>query len=652
MKLLLKIFSSFMLLAVSMCASAQNPTYNLRAMNFSSYGCPNRTIEFDVYMEHTNSPTEFEYAGGQYFFNFDPAIANGGTLTFSIVGSDLPSNMLPRSPTVSGSQLRLTTNFFPGAGNGFDMTGNGFPGTKIVRLRLSTFAIQMNGTLSLQWRSALPNPFTKIFAYVGSLNTDVSTPQTHSVIETYQANCDPFLLSSPAFNTLNIELPVSFSWYRSPSAVSYKLLVSEDTGFTSVVFSDSTITDTAAAAPILNINTTYYWKVCARNDTSYYAESQIWRFKTGNNFGGTVPTYSLVAKNFTLNGPDDNILEFDIYILHTNPPAVFEYGVGQYNLKFNPSIANGGTLTSSIVSSDLPQNQRPQFVQIREATNPEETVMAIPANASPGAGNGYRISSVYPGTKIARMRLETTAQSFALDTAGIYWRDLPIITYATKIFAYVGNASVSITTPETHSVEMNINPLPVEMSSFTYAVSRNNVVLNWQTLTESNNKSFTIERNSEGSDEWLQAGIVPGSGNSIEQSEYSFKDMNLQKGIYKYRLKQTDFNGNFSYHNLQDNISIGSPAVFNLSQNYPNPFNPVTKIDYEVPNEGIVSLLIYDISGREVKKLTTGFKPAGYYTESFDASGLSSGVYFYRLTLNANTGGREFISVKKMILMK
>ncbi|MBK6874877.1 MAG: T9SS type A sorting domain-containing protein [Ignavibacteria bacterium] len=188
---------------------------------------------------------------------------------------------------------------------------------------------------------------------------------------------------------------------------------------------------------------------------------------------------------------------------------------------------------------------------------------------------------------------------------------------------------------------MNINPLPVEMSSFTYAVSRNNVVLNWQTLTESNNKSFTIERNSEGSAEWLQAGIVPGSGNSIELSEYSFKDMNLQKGIYKYRLKQTDFNGNFTYHSLQDDIAIENPAVFNLSQNYPNPFNPVTKIDYEVPNEGIVSLLIYDISGREVKKLITGFKPAGYYTESFDASGLSSGVYFYRLKLNANIGGRN-----------
>lgn len=159
---------------------SQNPTYQLTARNFT-YTAQN-TMEFDIFMKHANNPTAFEYSGGQYFLNFNPVIANGGTLTYSIIGSDLPANMQPRNPQVSGSQLRLAANTFPGPGFGYIMTNNTAPGTKIVRMRLQTSSTAFSSTApSFEWRSSLPDPFTKIFAYVSGINTNISTPATHSV---------------------------------------------------------------------------------------------------------------------------------------------------------------------------------------------------------------------------------------------------------------------------------------------------------------------------------------------------------------------------------------------------------------------------------------------------------------------------------------
>lgn len=72
------------------------------------------------------------------------------------------------------------------------------------------------------------------------------------------------------------------------------------------------------------------------------------------------------------------------------------------------------------------------------------------------------------------------------------------------------------------------------------------------------------------------------------------------------------------------------PAKFNLYQNYPNPFNPMTIITYDVPKRSFVSLKVFDVLGREVAVLINGVKDAGNYDVTFDASKLSSGIYFYK----------------------
>jgi hypothetical protein len=89
-----------------------------------------------------------------------------------------------------------------------------------------------------------------------------------------------------------------------------------------------------------------------------------------------------------------------------------------------------------------------------------------------------------------------------------------------------------------------------------------------------------------------------------------------------------------------------NPIVYLLSQNYPNPFNPTTKITYKIQSAGFTRLVVYDIMGREVATLVNEKQSAGTYQVEFDGSGLSSGVYYFRL----NAG--NYISVKKMVLLK
>ena len=93
-----------------------------------------------------------------------------------------------------------------------------------------------------------------------------------------------------------------------------------------------------------------------------------------------------------------------------------------------------------------------------------------------------------------------------------------------------------------------------------------------------------------------------------------------------------------------DNNEI--PFVFNLDQNYPNPFNPSTRISYQIPKDGLVTLKVFDMLGKRVATLVNKRESAGRYEVNFDASRLSSGVYIYKLRIG------DLVSSKKMILMK
>jgi hypothetical protein len=186
--------------------------------------------------------------------------------------------------------------------------------------------------------------------------------------------------------------------------------------------------------------------------------------------------------------------------------------------------------------------------------------------------------------------------------------------------------------------------IPVELTSFIATTSGNNVKLSWSTATELNNSGFEVERRT-ANGEWRKIGFVKGAGTTTTAQNYSYVDKELSVGKYYYRLKQVDFDGSYEY---SKSVEVDIDAVYNfeLAQNYPNPFNPNTSISFSIPQAGNVKLSVYNLLGQEVRTLINKNVEAGNYSVDFNAVGLFSGVYIYRLEFNGKS------LTKKMTLLR
>jgi len=202
------------------------------------------------------------------------------------------------------------------------------------------------------------------------------------------------------------------------------------------------------------------------------------------------------------------------------------------------------------------------------------------------------------------------------------------------------------------------NPLPVELDNFVATTIKNEVILDWFTGHEQNNQGFEVQRaalsekqmRTDADLNFEAVAFIPSKGNSNIVQGYKYIDGNLAVGRFAYRLKQVDYNGNHTYYLLNNEITVSTPNKFTIGQNYPNPFNPTTNISYEMPFDGNVKIVVFDNIGREVKTLINGNVNAGYNTVQFNAAGLPSGIYFYRV--NAASGSDKFEKVFKMMLVK
>ena len=192
----------------------------------------------------------------------------------------------------------------------------------------------------------------------------------------------------------------------------------------------------------------------------------------------------------------------------------------------------------------------------------------------------------------------------------------------------------------------NAAQVPVELTSFTFSMANNSVVLNWTTATEVNNNGFAIERSAD-RENWEQIEFLAGKGTTTEPQTYAFVDISIiNSGTYFYRLKQIDFDGSFEYSPELIVFVDLIPQTYILTQNYPNPFNPSTKINYSLPTASFVSIKIYDALGNEIMTLVNESKDAGYYETTFDASEFASGIYLYKMESG------NYVQVKKMIILK
>jgi hypothetical protein len=140
-------------------------------------------------------------------------------------------------------------------------------------------------------------------------------------------------------------------------------------------------------------------------------------------------------------------------------------------------------------------------------------------------------------------------------------------------------------------------------------------------------------------------------GYTIGQGNSPVNSVTVGKTLSQFTQEFYKSNFDVSIVSVEDEDHLISD--FQLFQNYPNPFNPITKIKYTIPNvtlskvEGsLVSLKVFDVLGNEIAALVNEEKPAGSYEVEFDASSLSSGIYFYELRTGNHT------QAKKMMLLK
>ena len=230
-----------------------------------------------------------------------------------------------------------------------------------------------------------------------------------------------------------------------------------------------------------------------------------------------------------------------------------------------------------------------------------------------------------------------------------------------QVFLYVWNTGLPYNPTKIVNAMYQFNPqhtgiyidpstIPVELESFTVNINDKSVNLNWITATELNNSGFEIEKSTNNAD-WNKIGFVNGNGTTTEKSYYIFVDVNPTEGKSYYRLKQIDYDGTSTYSN-QISVNFGSPVNFLLEQNYPNPFNPVTIIKYNIPEESTVHLSVVNILGEVVTELFNDVQSEGNYTKLFNASELSSGIYFAVLNTTSLNTGKVYSQKIKMVYMK
>jgi hypothetical protein len=351
-------------------------------------------------------------------------------------------------------------------------------------------------------------------------------------------------------------------------------------------------------------------------------------------------TVELISSNLQI--VTANSLTFDFYVKNTSA-SDWTYSGGQYKWTFNNAILNSGTLTWSMVpgsseftgglpGSVITGGTAPNLYLRTTAPTPGANFI-IPANTSKRFGT---------------FKIQTSAAAFVNVNPIIILSTLAPQT--TAIYFWNGATQTQITGTNRTITDIPDAPLPVQLASFTGNVlNKRDIKLTWKTSQEFNNHGFDVERKA-ASGQWSKVAFVNGKGNSNVTVTYNYEDLKLNTGKYSYRLKQIDNNGNFEYFELNTSIEVGVPTKFDISQNYPNPFNPTTKIDFDLPYDSKVNIVLYDISGREVKTLVNETRTAGYHTLQFNASDLSSGTYFYRIM--TKSAGADFVTTKKMMLVK
>ncbi len=208
----------------------------------------------------------------------------------------------------------------------------------------------------------------------------------------------------------------------------------------------------------------------------------------------------------------------------------------------------------------------------------------------------------------------------------------------TIYFAFLGQPLGGKSTVLSHKV--TFTTVPVELMRFQASAQQASVRLTWQTASESSNLGFAVERMREG-ESFQQTAFIYGAGTTVAAHEYAYEDRGLIPGRYHYRLRQVNLDGT-STTSEEITVLIASPDEFELLAAYPNPFQNRTQLTLRLPVTSDVVILVYNLRGQQVRRITSGSLASGQHLLHWDGcndagSPLPTGEYIIRVGMESRS---------------
>ena len=224
------------------------------------------------------------------------------------------------------------------------------------------------------------------------------------------------------------------------------------------------------------------------------------------------------------------------------------------------------------------------------------------------------------------------------------WNDMGLVSNTgagSPALSSVTKAAWNIFNTENFNISPQSIPLPIELISFSGECDGENVALNWTTASEVNNDFFTVEKSYDGKN-YEPVAIVKGSGTSSEQHDYKAGDKAEHRTVY-YRLKQSDFDGQYSYSE-DILVNCDKSGKYEIIGIYPNPTHSAITVDLNLALGGDVKLVLYNSIGQLILERDFSFRN-GFQKLSVDMSALPPDVYQLTLTTELS------VSTKKVVKM-
>ena len=182
--------------------------------------------------------------------------------------------------------------------------------------------------------------------------------------------------------------------------------------------------------------------------------------------------------------------------------------------------------------------------------------------------------------------------------------------------------------------------LPINLLSFDaqYVPGKNVVVIDWSTATEVNNKEFTVEKTTDGIN-YTAVATTAGAGNSDAVLNYTATDESVWGGTTYYRLKQTDYDGNFTY---SATVTVIAPSHQSVTI-YPDPVNENATVAYTADSPAPVTINVFNMAGMLVNTYNFAYVQEGGNNFQLNTSSFAQGTYVMQLTNGTTTTVQKFV---------